>query len=328
VLIKRTIERAPGGMMMLPLLFGAAIHTLFPAAGKALGSFTDGLMSGAFPILGVVLVCMGAHIEFKAVPKVIKKGGALLAAKLACGVGAGLIAARCMPSGMVETGALAGLSVLAIVACINDTNGGLYMALMGQYGEQEDLAAYSIMSMESGPFFTMITLGLAGVASFPWLTFVGAILPLLIGMVLGNLDKEFRTFFKGVVPALIPFFAFALGSMLDLTSVWRAGFLGITLGVSVVLVTGVALIVADRLTGGRGIAGIAAATTAGNAAVVPTVIASIDASYQRIAPTATMLVATSVVVTAILTPIATALYAKWVCGKVVARAEIQLVEVE
>jgi 2-keto-3-deoxygluconate permease len=77
-------------------------------------------------------------------------------------------------------------------------------------------------------------------------------------------------------------------------------------------VTGVALIIADKLTGGTGIAGIAAATTAGNAAAVPAAIASIDPSYARIAPTATTLVATSVVVTAILAPIATAMYARWV----------------
>src|SRR5262249_27049602 len=159
-------------------------------------------------------------------------------------------------SGMVETGALDGLSTLAIVACMNDTNGGLYMALMGQYGRKEDLAAYSIMSMESGPFFTMLTLGIAGLAKFPWQIFVGAILPLILGMILGNLDKDFRNLFKGAVPALIPFFAFALGNTLNLAIVWKAGLLGISLGVMVVAITGVALIIADRLTGGTGIAGI------------------------------------------------------------------------
>src|ERR1051325_2313937 len=141
--IKRAMERVAGGMMMLPLLLGAVIHTLFPTAGKALGSFTNGLMSGAFPILAVVMVCLGANIDFTAVPKVVKKGGALLGAKLACGVGMGLLAAHFIPSGLVEGGALAGLSTLAIVASVNDTNGGLYMALMGQYGDEEDIAAYS-----------------------------------------------------------------------------------------------------------------------------------------------------------------------------------------
>ena len=45
---------------------------------------------------------------------------------------------------------------------MNDTNGGLYMALMGQYGRPRDAGAYSIMSLSPSPFLTMVTLGIAG----------------------------------------------------------------------------------------------------------------------------------------------------------------------
>ena len=77
---------------------------------------------------------------------------------------------------------------------MNDTNGGLYMALMGQYGQPRDVGAYSVMSLESGPFLTMVTLGVAGLSAFPWPTLVGGILPLLFGMLIGNLDREMRDF--------------------------------------------------------------------------------------------------------------------------------------
>jgi 2-keto-3-deoxygluconate permease len=82
------------------------------------------------------------------------------------------------------------------------------------------------------------------------------------------------------------------------------------MGVSVVVITGTILIFADKLTGGNGLAGIAAASTAGNAAAVPAAIAAIDKSYAPVAPAATMLVATCVIVTAILVPIVTAWWAK------------------
>ena len=107
---------------------------------------------------------------------------------------------------------LAGFSTLAIVCAINDTNGGLYMALMGRYGTPQEMGAYSVMSLESGPFITMMTLG--GLLAFPWQTLLGAILPLLAGIVLGNLDREMRDFLGKAAPALIPFFAFAIGSSL------------------------------------------------------------------------------------------------------------------
>ena len=40
----------------------------------------------------------------------------------------------------VPAGLFAGLSTLAVVAAMNDTNGGLYMALMGQFGQPRDVA--------------------------------------------------------------------------------------------------------------------------------------------------------------------------------------------
>lgn len=313
--IKKSIERVPGGMMLIPLLLGALINTFFPTAGKTLGSFTNAWMTGALPILSVFFICMGATIDLKSTPYILKKGGALLGSKLLTGATLGFLAAHFIPTGMIESGLFAGLSALAIVASMNDTNGGLYMALIGQFGKSEDAAAYSLMSLESGPFFTMVTLGMAGVAAFPLPALIGTILPLVLGMVLGNLDRDMRDFLARAVPVLIPFFAFGLGNGLNLTTVWKAGLLGILMGVGVVVITGTVLIIVDRLTGGNGVAGIAAATTAGNAAAVPAAIAAIDPTYAPIAPSATMLVATCVIVTAILVPLATAWWYKIVTPK-------------
>jgi len=105
---------------------------------------------------------------------------------------------------------------------------------------------------------------------------------------------------------LIPFFAFALGANLDLARVWQAGLLGLGMGVAVVVVTGVPLFFADRFTGGTGVAGVAAASTAGNAVAVPAIVASANPAYADAAAQATMLVAACVVVTAILVPLLTA----------------------
>lgn len=303
--IKQTVERIPGGMMIVPLLAGALINTFFPGTPKFFGSFTGALFTGALPIIAVFFVCMGASIDVKATPYILKKGGALFAVKIACGALFGVILGRLLGAAPVAGGMFAGVSTLAIVAAMNDTNGGLYMALMGRYSTPQDAAAYSIMSMESGPFLTMVTLGVAGVSAFPWQTLVGSILPLVSGMALGNLDHELRAFLGRAVPVMIPFFAFALGCSLDLSKVWQAGLLGLGLGVGVVAFTGFVLFFADRLTGGTGVAGVAAASTAGNAAAVPAIVAASNPIYAEAAKSATILVAASVVVTALLVPVVT-----------------------
>jgi 2-keto-3-deoxygluconate permease len=309
--IKKTLERVPGGMMIVPLLIGAAINTFFPATPKVFGSFTGALFSGgALTILAVFYVCMGAGIDIKATPYILRKGGALFGTKIAMGILAGLVLGHFLGEAPITSGFFAGLSALAVVAALNDTNGGLYMALMGQYGRPGDVGAYTIMSLESGPFLTMVTLGVAGLSAFPWQTLVGSILPLAVGMLLGNLDRTMKEFLGRAVPVMIPFFAFALGTGLDLGKVWQAGLLGLGLGVAVVIVTGIALILADKLTGGTGVGGIAAATTAGNAAAVPAIVAAANPAYADAAKSGTILVAASVVVTAILAPLATAWWAR------------------
>ena len=304
--LKRWVESVPGGMMMVPLACGAAITTVAPHADAYFGTFTSALFTGALPILAVFYVCMGATIPVRSLPRVARRGGALLLAKICLGVIAGIILGHILGDQPISSGWFAGISTLAVVAAINNTNGGLYMALMSRYGSAEDAASYSVMALESGPFFTMVTLGVAGLSSFPWQTLIGAVLPMCAGMLLGNLDVELRHFLGQAVPVLIPFFAFALGATMDLHRVWAAGVLGLVLGLAILLVSAVVLILVDKLVGGDGTAGVAAATTAGSATAVPALVVAANHQYAAAGPPATLLVAASVIVTSLLAPPMTA----------------------
>ena len=288
--IKRSIEKIPGGMMLVPLFLGALCHTFSPGAGKDFGSFTNGMITGT-----------------------------LVVTKIAVAWGVAAISSRIIPEHGVEVGFFAGLSTLALVAAMDMTNGGLYASIMQQYGTKEEAGAFVLMSLESGPLMTMIILGTAGIASFEPHVFVGAVLPFLVGFALGNLDPELREFFSKAVQTLIPFFAFALGNTIDLTVIAQTGLLGILLGVAVIIVTGIPLIIADKLIGGGGgdgTAGIAASSSAGAAVATPVLIAEMVPAFKPMAPAATSLVATAVIVTSILVPILTSIWSR----KVKARA--------
>jgi 2-keto-3-deoxygluconate permease len=100
-----------------------------------------------------------------------------------------------------------------------------------------------------------------------------------------------------------------LGAGIDIRNVWQSGLLGLALGLGVVLCSGTVLFIADRLTGGSGVAGLAAASTAGNAAAVPMLVAAANPAYTEAAKHATVLVSASVVVTAIVVPFVTAWWA-------------------
>ena len=309
--IKATIERIPGGMMLVPLVLGAILNTLAPNTGAYFGGFTKGMITGTVPILAVWFFCIGASINLRATGTVLRKSGTLVITKIAVAWVVAMICAMFIPENGIQTGFFAGLSVLAIVSAMDMTNGGLYASLMNQYGTKEESGAFVLMSLESGPLMTMLILGSAGLASFELHHFVGAILPFLIGFALGNLDPELREFFSKAVQTLIPFFAFALGNTIDLSVIAQTGVLGILLGVAVIIITGIPLIIADKLIGGGdGTAGIAASSSAGAAVATPVLIAEMVPAFKPMAPAATSLVATSVIVTSILVPIITSIWSK------------------
>lgn len=320
--IKKTIDKIPGGLMLVPLILGALCKTFYPEAGKYFGSFTNGLVSGTVPILAVWFFCMGATIDLRATGTVLRKSGNLVIVKTLVAWVATYAAAQFLPIEGVQSGLFAGFSALAICAAMDMTNGGLYAAVMQQYGSKEEAGAFVLMSIESGPLVSMLILGAAGVATFEPHLFVGAVLPFLIGFLLGNLDKDLKEFFGKCVHTLIPFFGFALGNGIDLHVIAQTGLGGILLGIIVVIITGLPLMLADKVIGGgNGTAGLAASSTAGAAVANPMIIAEMVPAFKPAAAAATSLVAAACLTTAILVPILTGMWARRIKGAAPAPAE-------
>ncbi|GLR08702.1 2-keto-3-deoxygluconate permease [Mixta theicola] len=303
--LKKTIEKVPGGMMVVPLVIGACLNTFFPQALE-IGGFTTALFkNGAAALIGAFLLCMGAGISFQAAPRALLQGGTITLTKLVIAVAMGLGVEY-----LFGAGGIWGLSGVAIISAMSNSNGGLYAALVGEFGNERDVGAISVLSLNDGPFFTMIALGAAGMATIPLMALVAILVPLVVGMLLGNIDAEMRDFLTKGGPLLIPFFAFALGAGINLEMLLQGGVAGILLGVLTTLVGGFFNIRADRLVGGSGIAGAAASSTAGNAVATPLAIAQADPSLAEVAAAAAPLIAASVITTAILTPLLTSWVAK------------------
>jgi 2-keto-3-deoxygluconate permease len=298
-------------MMVVPLFLGVLFNTFAPGAIN-IGAFTTALFrNGALPLIAVLLFCSGAQISVRTAGMSVYKGGILLASKVIIGVGFGVVFARIF--GPHAT--LLGVTPLAMISALGNNNGGLYTALAAKYGDKSDVGGIALLSATDGPFFEMMMMGAVGVAAIPGMTLLATILPILIGMLLGNLDDKIKDFLKPGMAIAISFFAFPLGAGLNLQNFIVTGAPGVLLGL-MSLSTGVALYFIYKLAVPKNrrrtcVAGAAVGTTAGNAIATPAAIAAADPSWLPFATAATAQVATSIMVTALLCPFLVDFLYRW-----------------
>lgn len=295
--IKKTIDRIPGGMMVVPLFLGVLVNTFCPQFLE-IGGFTTALFGpkASSTILACFMFLIGSQIHFKLAPKALKKGAILISGKFIVGAGIGIFVGKVFgPAGVL------GLSPLAILAALTNCNGGLYASLASQYGDETDVGAYALLSLKDGPFFTLVALGASGLAQVPIEALVAVMIPILIGMILGNIDSDMRAFLGSSKLLLIPFFSFPLGAGMDLTTIVQAGIPGIILGL-VASLTGIGAYILLKLFKEEPIIGLATGSTAGNAVATPAAVAAIDPTVASIAAVATAQVAAACVVSAIVCP--------------------------
>ena len=299
-----TIQKIPGGMMVFFMFLGCLVNTFFPEALK-IGGFTTALFkTGHTPMIGLLLVCSGAQITVRNAGLTLWKGFVLNTSKVVLGCIIGVVLGKLVgPHGM-----LFGLTPLALIAAMSNSNGGLYTALATRYGDNSDIGAIAVISLNDGPFFTMLAMGLSGLANIPWMTLVAVLVPIVVGMILGNLDDKFRHFLAPGVALAVPFMGFPLGANLNINDVLTAGVPGIALGLLTIAVTGfgsyflykIFVPAKDRKCAALG---AAVGTAAGNSAATPAILAAVDPAFAPIAAAATVQVSAAVVITALAIPL-------------------------
>ena len=347
VKILKSIEKVPGGLMVVPLLFGALLNTIdqmhlpfimnflkFLGVSQfkpgiyeffRIGGFTEALFKvGTLTLIALFLFLCGSQMNLRVGGVAMKKGIILTTSKYFVGLGVGLVWGKL--SGDMYNGFL-GLSAMAIIAALTNGNGGMYAALTAKFGNRSDVGAVAVLSLNDGPFFTLMALGMLG-SNFPIIAFIAVLLPIAIGMLLGNLDHDLRDWFKKGEQLPIPFMAFSLGTGMNLATFMNPTVVvaGLALGVMTVLLTGAAGQFWFWLFREKSqIAPWAEASTAGNAVGTPAAIAAAATvaaasgmmsaaeakAFADIAGIASLQISISTMSTAIMCPIAVILVDKW-----------------
>ncbi|WP_373099010.1 2-keto-3-deoxygluconate permease [Necropsobacter rosorum] len=271
-----------------------------------IGGFTSGLFKNGQPaMMGIFLILCGASINIRQVGMPLYKGVVLTGIKFVLGVAVGLSVGMFFgPEGIW------GLSPIVLIAAITNSNGSLYISLSSQFGNSTDTGAISILSLNDGPFFTLIALGASGLANIPFMAVVATLIPLLIGFIWGNIDNTFRALCAKAQPVIIFFMTIAIGSGTDINTILVAGASGIILGLLSTLTAAVFFYIFNIFLPKRerNAMGAAIGTTALNSAMTPAAVADADPMFAPHVPLATAQCATASIITLFLCPFIVAFF--------------------
>ncbi|KIR01761.1 2-keto-3-deoxygluconate permease (KDG permease) [Lachnospiraceae bacterium TWA4] len=273
--ILKTLKKIPGGLMLVPLILGALVNSVCPQVLE-IGGFTTALLKGGTnAFVAFFFVCSGSQIKLREAALPVAKGVVLLVSKFIIGAALGIFVSKVWgPAGVL------GLTPLAIISAVTNSSGTLYVSLASEFGDSSDVAAIGPLCINDSPFLAMIVFGAAGLADIPLLSLVASIFPLILGMILGNIDDDIREFLAAGNTIIIPFVAFCLGANLKFQSFLMAGMSGVLLGAMTVILTGLGGYFAIALCnhGKPKAVGAAIGSSAGICAATPVYLAEIDPS--------------------------------------------------
>lgn len=303
--ILKKMSKMPGGLVIIPLVLAVLLSTFVPQVFQIGGYVTALFYNGNSAMMGLFLIICGSAINIKQVGMPLYKGVALTGVKFVVGVAFGLLVGTIFgPAGFL------GLTPFVLIAAITNSNGSLYISLSSQFGNATDTGAISVLSLNDGPFFTLIALGATGLASIPFSSLVATMVPLLIGFIWGNLDRDFKKACSTAQPIITFFMTISIGSKTDVSTLITAGASGIVLGLISAATAVLFFFIFNLLLPKkeRNAMGAAVGTTALNSAMTPAAVAEADPSMQPYVEMATAQCATASIITLFLCPFIVAFF--------------------
>ncbi len=295
----RTIQKVPAGILLVPTIIGALIHTFCPQILE-IGDPTQSMFTAAGMQLciGLLLFFTGTQLSLSQLGLVAKKGLPFLLVKYGVAYGAALLFLS-----LFGQAGLLGVSFLAFAIAITSCNGALYMGIIEPYGNSVDYALFGILMMFSMPVLPMVLLNSANGGDINWMSIVSLLVPFIFGIVLGNIDPAIRDLFKSGNNCVLPFIGFQFGAVINLAEAAKQIPQGILLTVLFYVISIVPLYFFDRkVLHGGGYASVASCSVAGVALSIPMMAASAAGIYEPFVADAVSQLAMIMFITTFATP--------------------------
>ena len=245
-----------------------------------------------------MLFASGTQFSIRNIVDVIKRAGLLCIGKLIISYIIGLLVIK-----VFGIEGVFGISAVAIIATVTSCNPGLYLALVNDYGDEIDGAAFGFLNLIVVPAVPIMILSSASGQGIDLKTIIANLFPFILGMILGNLDSDLKKLYAPATVILLPFMGICFGSSINIIVALKSGVSGIVLTALFYLVCLFPLLILDRKLGKRpGYAAIAMSSVAGLSISVPSLATEMSKVYVPFMDVAMSQIALASIITSVITP--------------------------
>lgn len=301
------MKKIPGGLLLIPMLISAVFATFCPNLFY-IGGLTEALFTkkGINYIVALITFCSATSLDFKSLAKVLKKQGLMLLLKIILCMAFSLLFFKFFG----ETGVW-GISLLSFVCVLASLNPSLYIALTKDYATKTDESAFGLLGLLCLPVFPIIVYSVAQSQAIDFSPIISTLIPLILGILIANFDKDFASIFKGSTTMLTPFMGWSFGTGINLIESFKSGLQGLVLVVIFYVIIALPIYLFEvKVLKGNGVSALGMSSMAGLTVSVPLILSQNSDYLASIAGTAASQIALGVVVTSVITPMLVKMLAK------------------
>lgn len=301
----KAINRIPAGTFLVPMVLSMILVSIFPNMYNIGGTTAQTFAQGTSIVIGLLVFAAGTTLDLRTIGPLLKRHLPMIIFKLV--LSTVFVVVFYFLFGVEGT---MGISLLSFACVTYSLNPAVALAIHTSYGDQQFGAAYGVFGILGMSFTPLICISLltsdGGAGAIDWNPIISIFIPLIAGMLLGNIDTGFREFFAPMVGKLLPFLGWNLGAGMSIQDAIASGVPGFIM-TAIFLVLMLPLIPFDKFVtkNNGGVDGAAIWNVAGMSVANPAIVGAALPHLFNSAEVAraTAIVMMACIITSILSPI-------------------------
>lgn len=248
--------------------------------------------------IAAIAFCSGTLIKMDSLGTVAKREGVLTIFKIIWSVIIGVLLIK-----LFGQEGIFGIPTIVLVIALCSANPAIFLSLVTDFGRPENKIGFNFVAIFGIPLLTLLvySFGMSGQSTFSFIPLISTLIPLIVGLVLENMDPGVGKLLGPGIGLLLPILGWQIGQTMNIVASLQSGIFGLLLVVFFYLINSPIFLVDKYVLKQDGVVGMAFNAMLGVSASFPALLAQ---SYPEVEPyvaKASAQILTGVIATAFIT---------------------------